>query len=36
MSGVLGGVLSVASGIFGAASANKKRRDAKKRRNKML
>ena len=32
MSGVLGGVLSVASGIFGAASANKKRRDAKQRR----
>ena len=35
MSGVLGGVLSVASGIFGAASANKKRRDAKRRRKKL-
>jgi len=35
MSGVLGGVLSVASGIFGAASANKKRRDAKRRRIKL-
>ena len=35
MSGVLGGVLSVASGIFGAASANKKRKDAKRRRKKL-
>lgn len=35
MSGVLGGVLSVASGIFGAASANKKRKDAKRRRRKL-